>query len=367
MIEGFQSHNLRGLHVSPHWDFVGVRRMRVCPTPASPEQVHIGAHLRAISPRDKPWDVHKASAEHVSGVFLRDAALAKQGARMRQCSGVLHFGWRQAEEGAKLRLRRAQFCRVRVCPVCQWRRSLMWRARLYQALPSIIKANPQGRWLFLTLTVRNCYVPDLRETLQAMNKAWQRLLKRPEFAHVIGWLRTTEVTRGRDGSAHPHFHVLLLVKPGMLSKYYVSQSRWGELWQECMKLDYSPVVDIRSVRERPSRKGNTEDSFPVELPEGMSPGLARAIMEVAKYSTKDKDLLADDGWLICFAKQVRGLRFIAAGGVLKDVLQFDAETNDDLLLQTAEKVLEAETKLQFWWQTRERSYVLRKGAYAAPV
>ena len=57
----------------------------------------------------------------------------------------------------------------------------------------------------------------------------------------------------------------------------------------------------------------------------------------------------------------------ASGGVLKDVLQFDAETNDDLLLQTAEKVLEAETKLQFWWQTRERSYVLRKGAYAAPV
>lgn len=337
--------------------------MRVCPTSSGPEQVHTGARLRAISPRDKPWDIHKAAAEHVSGVLLNDAALAKQGARMRQCAGVLHFGWREAEEGAKLRLRRAQFCRVRVCPVCQWRRSLMWRARLYQALPSIIKANPQGRWLFLTLTVRNCYIPDLRETLQAMNKAWHALVKRQEFRHVLGWLRTTEVTRGRDGSAHPHFHVLLLVKPGMLSKYYVPQSRWAELWQECMRLDYLPIVDIRAVTERP-RKGE-DDPFPVELPDGMSPGLARAILEVAKYSTKDKDLTADTGWLLCFTKQVRGLRFLAAGGVLKDVLQFDAETNADLLLQTAEKVLEAETKLQFWWQTNKRAYVLHKGFYAA--
>lgn len=333
--------------------------MRVCPSPSGAAKVQHGSYLQEVSPRDKPWDVHKAAAEHVSGVFLRDKGLSSQGARMRQCSGVLKFGMQEGEEGGKLRLRRAQFCRVRVCPVCQWRRSLMWRARLYQALPSIIEANPQGRWLFLTLTVRNCYIPDLRETLQAMNKAWHRLVVRPEFSPVIGWLRTTEVTRGRDGSAHPHFHVLLLVRPCMLAKEYVPQSRWAELWQECMRVDYLPIVDIRTVKERPSRKGDDAEAFPVKLPEGMSPGLARAIMEVAKYSTKDKDLMADDGWLICFAKEVRGLRFIAAGGVLKDVLQFDAETNDDLLLQSAEKVLEVEKMLSFWWQTNQRRYVLK--------
>ncbi|WP_170869787.1 protein rep, partial [Shigella sonnei] len=27
----------------------------------------------------------------------------------------------------RLRLREAHFCRVRHCPVCQWRRSLMWQ------------------------------------------------------------------------------------------------------------------------------------------------------------------------------------------------------------------------------------------------
>ncbi|MDI4746156.1 protein rep, partial [Salmonella enterica subsp. enterica serovar Kentucky] len=38
---------------------------------------------------------------------------------------------------------------------------------------------------------------------------------RKEFKPVQGWIRTTEVTRGRDGSAHPHFHTLMMVPPSM--------------------------------------------------------------------------------------------------------------------------------------------------------
>ena len=67
--------------------------------------------------------------------------------------------------------------------------------------------------LFLTLTVRNMPVCELRDALQHMNKSWQRLIKRKEFKAVQGWIRTTEITRGKDGSAHPHFHILLMVPP----------------------------------------------------------------------------------------------------------------------------------------------------------
>ncbi|MDI5829464.1 protein rep, partial [Salmonella enterica subsp. enterica serovar Kentucky] len=42
-----------------------------------------------------------------------------------------------------------------------------------------------------------------------------------------------EVTRGRDGSAHPHFHTLMMVPPSMLSgRDYVKQYRWVELWRD---------------------------------------------------------------------------------------------------------------------------------------
>ncbi|WP_253297333.1 protein rep, partial [Vibrio cholerae] len=50
----------------------------------------------------------------------------------------------------RLRLRSAQFCRVRHCPVCQWRRSLTWQARIYHSLPKIVVDYPSSRWLFLT-------------------------------------------------------------------------------------------------------------------------------------------------------------------------------------------------------------------------
>ncbi|MEL6118032.1 protein rep, partial [Photobacterium sp. SP02] len=89
-------------------------------------------------------------------------------------------------------------------------------------------------------TVRNCPIGDLRSTLQAMNSAWQRLKDRKEFRPVLGWVRTTEVTRGEDGSAHPHFHALLMVPPSWFTTHYVKHSRWVELWADVMRLDYLP-------------------------------------------------------------------------------------------------------------------------------
>ncbi|MCE4093435.1 protein rep, partial [Klebsiella pneumoniae] len=80
---------------------------------------------------------------------------------------------------------------------------------------------PDSRWMFLTLTVRNCAIGELGDTLSRMNTAFQRLKDRK----VQGWIRTTEVTRGSDGSAHPHFHTLMMVPPGMLNgKSYVKHA-----------------------------------------------------------------------------------------------------------------------------------------------
>ncbi|MBE3060566.1 protein rep, partial [Klebsiella pneumoniae] len=79
----------------------------------------------------------------------------------------------------------------------------------------------------MTLTGRNCAIEELGETLSRMNTAFQRLKDRKEFRPVQGWIRTTEVTRGSDGSAHPHFHTLMRVPPGMLNgQSYVRHERW---------------------------------------------------------------------------------------------------------------------------------------------
>ncbi|MCZ5740480.1 protein rep, partial [Escherichia coli] len=78
-----------------------------------------------------------------------------------------------------------------------------------------------------SLTVRNCAIGELGEMLNRMNAAFQRMKVRKEFLPVQGWIRTTEVTRGSDGSAHPHFHTLMMAPPGMLNgKSYVRHERW---------------------------------------------------------------------------------------------------------------------------------------------
>ncbi|WP_187648774.1 protein rep, partial [Salmonella enterica] len=87
-------------------------------------------NLTDYSPSDAPWDAHRSASDDVGGIYLLAAEYERYGARMASCGGLLRFGWSTLKETGetRLRLREAHFCRVRHCPVCQWRRSLMWQA-----------------------------------------------------------------------------------------------------------------------------------------------------------------------------------------------------------------------------------------------
>jgi plasmid rolling circle replication initiator protein Rep len=309
--------------------------------------------LSEYSPKDAPWDVHRGQSDDVGGIYATAAEFERYASRMADCGGVLRFGWSTAPETGEtaLRLREAHFCRVRHCPVCQWRRSLMWQARFHQSLPKIVQEHPKARWVFLTLTVRNCSIGELGEMLTAMNAGWQRLIKRKEFRPVSGWVRTTEVTRGADGSAHPHFHALLMVPPSMLAgSNYVKQARWVELWTDCMRLDYVPVVDVRAVK--------------ATIPEGAKPSLdamgfalQRAVAETLKYSVKPGDMTDDPYWFLELTRQAHKRRFVATGGVLKNVLRVDEETDADLVMADGSAEGEDDgSRLAFNWRETERRY-----------
>ena len=311
-------------------------------------------NLTDYSPDDKPWDAHKSQSDDVGGIYLRAAEFESYAARMHDCGGLLRFGWSTLKDTGetRLRLREAHFCRVRHCPVCQWRRSLMWQARFYQSLPKIVADYPDGRWMFLTLTVRNCAIDDLGETLTAMNAAFQRMKVRKEFKSVQGWIRTTEVTRGRDGSAHPHFHTLMMVPPGMLNGHdYVKHYRWVELWRDCLRVDYDPNVDVRAVKPRKPKDGQTLACATAELVRG-------AVAETLKYSTKPADMVADPEWFLELTRQTHKRRFVATGGALKDVLKLEQETDQDMVI--GDDISDGEddgSRLAFGWDSTPRKYV----------
>lgn len=293
-------------------------------------------YLTDFSPKDKPWDQHRFEADRFRDLF-KGTDYERYATRMDQCSGRLTFRFDIGPEGDyTLKLQAAKFCRVRQCPVCQWRRSLMWRARFFQVLPRILQDYPKARFVFLTLTVRNCRLQDLRDTLAAMNRSFVLLTKRKEWPG-LGWVKAVEVTRGADDSAHPHFHVLLMVKPSYFTHGYLSQERWGELWQSCLKVNYSPVVDVRAIRPR---KGTPE----AELPAAM----IAAVTETLKYSVKPSDVLREPiasvwsqssnrDWLLELTQQLHKTRAIATGGVFKGYLAGLLEEDPEDLIHADEQ------------------------------
>lgn len=290
--------------------------------------------LSDLSPQDKPWDKHRAFADrvqtHYAGTEFNDYSQ-----RVSFCSQLLEFGLTLSDNDAlKLKLRSARFCRVRHCPVCQWRRSLMWKAKAYKVLPKIVEAYPTHRWLFVTLTQKNVPVTDLRDTLKAMNKGFQRLVERKTWP-AIGWLRSTEVTRGRDDNAHPHFHCLLIVPCSYFGRNFLNQAEWVALWQSCMRLNYKPVLDTRAVKQ------------------GNKP--MRLIPELLKYVTKESDLVASRDWFLEYTRQLHKMRMIATGGVLKQYLKELEQDPEDLIGQDGE-VTEDVAALYFNWRRQEKRY-----------
>ena len=298
-----------------------------------------GLYLSEVSSRDKPWDKHRSFAD-VAQSHYAGSKYDRYGERMSFCSQLLEFGLMPGDDDAlRLKLRAAKFCRVRHCPVCQWRRSLMWKAKAYQILPKIAEKYPSHRYLFVTLTVKNVPVTGLRETLTLMNKGFERMIKRKAFP-AIGWLRSMEVTRGRDGSAHPHFHCLLMVPSSYFSHGYMKQSEWVTLWQEAMRLDYNPVIDVQAIR-----KGTSPSSL---------------IPELLKYCTKESDMVADRAWFLEMTEQLHKMRAIATGGVLKEFLRELENEPDDLIGIDETEVGEDYGRLLFGWKKQEKRYSLVK-------
>jgi plasmid rolling circle replication initiator protein Rep len=216
-------------------------------------------------------------------------------------------------------------------------------------MPSVVRDYPKSRYIFLTLTVKNCPVTELRQAVKLMNNAWSKLTRRKNFP-AIGFVRSLEVTRGKDGTAHPHFHALLMVTPSYFTgRQYLSQKAWTELWQSCLKVDYNPVVNVKKVKPK---KG-------VDVA-GEVDALVPAICETLKYSVKTEDLVADPEWLEEITRQLHKTRAISVGGILKEYLSEDDP--DDLIHGDLEPEddLENAPKLIFDWAEIVKRYAARK-------
>lgn len=218
-------------------------------------------------------------------------------------------------------------CGFRLCPRCAWIKS----KRMATKLATVVEyLRGEGYvFLFLTLTVVNCKREELRSTLKMMADAWAKLRRRGAFEAVDGFFRKLEVTYNKKSDTfHPHYHVMLAVKPSYFKKAYVKRARWLQLWQECTGDSRIIIVDIRRMK----------DTF-------------RDVLELSKYQAKDAEYLEDDMSVIGdLYKGIKGTKETFAGGVVKDAFQLYDQQDDDGISVLLKKVRGEDAHIEYLFQ-----------------
>jgi len=109
-----------------------------------------------------------------------------------------------------------------------------------------------------------------------------------------------------------------MVEPNYFSRNYINQKQWIEMWRKALRADYDPTAHIQSIKDI---SGNDN--------------LLNAVKEVAKYTVKGDDLIAESGWLEELTRQVHKVRAVSLGGVIKQYLSDAEGTNQELILGEA--------------------------------
>jgi hypothetical protein len=201
---------------------------------------------------------------------------------------------------------------------------------MFRALPIIQQDYPTHCWISLTLTQRNCDNSELRETVDAMSKSWDRFSKQKGFP-AVGYIKSLEVTKGKSAphTAHPHYHILMMVKPSYFGKGYINHEEWIARWKRAARLDYDPDIHVFRVREKRFQDAVfVEEKGALGLPnELQNKGLARAVVETFKYITKPDDIINDPDFLMAAIEQLHGVRSTSVGGVFRKYMR-SAEPED---------------------------------------
>ena len=305
--------------------------------------------------KDRKWRERKLKNIELAGRLEKLGYRSFE--RVYQCAEVLKFI--EQQDGTK-KLYQSYFCKNKLCPICNWRRSMKYAYQAELVVNEALIRYPKGRFLFLTLTIKNVSGKELNKTLSKMTEGFNRLFKYKKVdKNVLGYLRATEVTYSTEHeNYHPHLHVLLFVKSSYFTgnnTNYISQEEWTKLWAKAMKLNYTPVVDIRTVKAH-KRKS-----------------LESAIIETAKYPVKPFDVDTEDVTL--FSEMVKeritedltnGLhrkRQIGFGKLFKEIkaeLALDDVEEGDLVQTGSEENSESTGReIVAFWNWNRKNYFVR--------
>ena len=258
--------------------------------------------------KDRKWKERKMGSIRFSERLIKLGYKESVVERVRTCGDVLKFV-KDPVQG--LKLYQAYFCKNKLCPMCNWRRSMKYSWQIKQILDKALEQYPKARFLFLTLT--------------------------PTYF------------KG--------------------SENYISQADWTEMWEESAKLDYTPVVNIKAVKEKVARE-DLHDDFSED-------GIMKAVLETAKYPVKPFEIERDKHGKVIERSEEKltqitgelldGLykkRQLGFGGLLKELrkeLHLDDIENGDLVNTSDEKTEPtAGEQIVAYWNYARGNYFIKQ-------
>lgn len=229
-------------------------------------------------------------------------------------------------------------CRNRFCAICNWRAARKRYCYTYRAMKQL---ESQGKYayLFLTMTIQNCQDWELKQTINNIMEAVNRMQSTKTWRkRVKGYIRQTEVTyNDKKDSYHPHLHYIVAVPRDYFTdpELYLQTWQWRELWEKAMRLDYYCQYKIEAIQAWDERT------------------IIGQVCEISKYQIKLSSVVEKEQSfpVQIIADAIRGRRMVAYGGIY-------AEINKHLKQIDKDNVEDVIDGMHYIWDEEKADYVM---------
>ena len=256
--------------------------------------------------------------------------------RLRVCGDYLLF--LKSEKGG-YRLKKANLCENRFCPLCSSLRARKNAVILLELL-EYAREIEKKEFIFLTLTAPNVTGEKLEAEIKDFNNSFKKFVASKEITKICkGYIRKLEVTYNAEANTyHPHFHIIFAVsKSYFRSSDYLSVKKLLELWKKFKKDKSITQVDIAKVRMNSIKE----------------------VLEMATYSAKASDLY-DNGQEVfnTFYGALRGKQEITFGGIFTELKRL--RDNGELVTENIESLKQLQEiaikKVWHKWKKENKEY-----------
>jgi len=236
------------------------------------------------------------------------------------CGTFLEFSKEDTAQGNIYHLKASNFCRQRVCPMCQFRKSEKMFVEVLRVVQSL---QNDYRFLHMVLTVPNSrYERELVTSVRLLYKAFGYLIShgKPKKAFK-GILRCLEVSYNYDNDTyHPHLHCLVAVTPSYFNdtKVYISHEHLREIWTKAVSWAIDRLGDSADF-------ARSEHLLQCSI-RACKEGDYRGVAEVCKYCVKPLDLdktaksVQNKRVILALFHVLKGTRFVQKYGIFKRLL-----------------------------------------------